>query len=145
MQTSSLLIVDDERDFVATLLKRMERRGLKCSVAFSGAEALGLVQNQDYRAVLLDMNLPDMDGNTVLRCIKKVKPDTPVLILTGYASVAKGQEGMAGGAACYLLKPVEFEMLHDKIRGMLRQKEKEFSGDAGGRTGNSNNETSEQS
>lgn len=119
MEKSSLLIVDDEKDFVATMSKRMQRKGVVCRTALTGGEALDLVRNQNFHAVLLDMNLPDMDGNTVLRRIKKMKPDTRVLILTGYASVAEGQEALALGASGYLLKPVEFEMLHEKILGML--------------------------
>lgn len=114
-QELSLLIVDDEEDFVTTMEKRLTRRGITCNTALTGAEAVERIRSRNFDAVLLDMKLPDMDGNTVLREIMSIRPDIRVLILTGHASVLAGEEGMTHGAADYLLKPVEFESLLQKI------------------------------
>lgn len=116
MHSPSLLIVDDEEDFVATMLKRLRRRRVACQAAHTGNEAIESVRTQDFDAVLLDMRLPDMDGNTVLREIKRIKPEIRVLILTGHASVVTGEKSLAAGAADYLLKPVELETLIAKLR-----------------------------
>jgi DNA-binding response OmpR family regulator len=115
MHPTNLLIVDDEQDFVATLLKRLQRRGIACRGALTGSEALDCFRQEYFDTVLLDMKLPDLDGNTVLRGIKKIRPATRVLILTGHASYSSGREGLSEGAADYLLKPVEFETLLEKL------------------------------
>ena len=71
-----VLVVDDEQEFVATLIKRLSNRGLACEGVYTGAEAIAAVQERDFEVVLLDMKLPDTDGNAVLREIKKLKPQT---------------------------------------------------------------------
>lgn len=128
MQNPNLLIVDDEKDFVLTMMKRLHRRGISCRGVFSGGEALKCIHQYDFDVVLLDMQLPDMDGNAVLREIIKAKPATRVFILTGHASIRAGQEGLAGGAVDYLLKPVEFEVLFEKL---FSGNEKQLRGSAG--------------
>lgn len=111
-----LLIVDDEEDFVASLTKRLRRRGVLCDGALNGKEALSRLRKQPSDVVLLDMLLPDLDGNTVLREIKRQWPHIEVIILTGHVSVAAGQESLRQGAADYLVKPVELETLLDRLR-----------------------------
>ncbi|MFZ5774531.1 MAG: response regulator [Thermodesulfobacteriota bacterium] len=110
-----LLIVDDEQDFVESLTKRLRRRGIICDGALNGTEALSRLRKQHSDVVLLDMLLPDLDGNTVLREIKRQWPAIEVIILTGHVSVAAGQESLRAGAADYLVKPVELETLLDKL------------------------------
>lgn len=111
----SVLVVDDEQEFIHTLLKRLARRGLECEGVFSGEEAVSRIRSRDFDVVLLDMKLPGMDGNSTLVEIKSIKPDLRVIILTGHASVNEGLEGMKNGAADYLMKPVEFESLFEKL------------------------------
>lgn len=115
MDDISVLIVDDEYDFVNTLLKRLNRKGLDCKGVFSGQSALEKFRERIFDVVLLDMKLADKDGNEVLKEIKKMSPDTQVIILSGYASARAGREGLGCGAFDYLLKPVEFETLIEKI------------------------------
>ena len=111
-----VLVVDDEREFVDTLVKRLGKRGLLCEGAYSGGEALAVVRDHDFDVVLLDMRLPDADGNEVLRAIKKIKPATQVVILTGHISTRDGVEGLDRGANSYLMKPVEFESLFESLQ-----------------------------
>jgi DNA-binding NtrC family response regulator len=113
MPVCSVLVVDDEKDFIHTLLKRLKRRGLECEGVFSGEEAIEKIKSRKFNIVLLDMKLPGMDGNSTLVEIKKIQPDTEVIILTGHASANDGITGMKNGAMDYLMKPVEFESLFE--------------------------------
>lgn len=112
----SVLVVDDEKDFVQTLIKRLHRRGVTCEGVFTGEEAVEKIKERKFDIVLLDMKLPGMDGNNTLIEIKKIRADTQVIILTGHASANEGLEGMKNGAIDYLMKPVEFESLYEKLR-----------------------------
>ncbi len=116
MDTFSVLVVDDEEDFVDTLVKRLTRRGLDCIGVYSGRKGIEICSKRDFDVVLLDMILDDMKGNEVLRELKKMNPETQVVILSGHASARAGREGLAEGASDYLLKPVEFESLFEKLR-----------------------------
>lgn len=117
-----VLVVDDEQEFVATLVKRLSRRGFTCSTAFTGTEAIELLRHTNIQVVLLDMKLPDIDGNEVLREIKKLKPETQVVILTGHISANAGMESLGDGAHDYLMKPVEFESLLESLQRAGRRK-----------------------
>lgn len=111
----SALVVDDEKDFVQTLIKRLHRRGVACEGVFTGEDAVEMIKKQKFDIVLLDMKLPAMDGNSTLIELKKIQADIQVIILTGHASANEGLEGMKNGAIDYLMKPVEFESLFEKL------------------------------
>ena len=138
MTTLRLLIVDDETDFIDSLTKRLRRRGIACDGAGSGAEALAKLAATPCDVVLLDMLLPDTNGNEVLRAIKRQWPHIRVIILTGHASVEAGRESLNRGAADYLMKPLKMETLFDKLTAHSgRPTESRYSKGAstGGRTG----------
>lgn len=113
--TLRVLVVDDEQEFVATLVKRLAKRGLACAAAFTGAEAIATLKETDFEVVLLDMKLPDADGNDVLREVKRLRPEIRVVILTGHISAQDGMTGLDEGASEYLMKPVEFESLLEAL------------------------------
>ena len=116
MDAFSILVVDDEEEFVATLVQRLRKRGWAGEGVLSGSAAITRVAADDFAVILLDMRLPDMDGGRVLREIKKIRPQSRVVILTGHASASEGEEGIKNGAFDYLLKPVEFETLLEKLQ-----------------------------
>ena len=116
-----VLVVDDEKDFVHTLIKRLRRRGVVCEGVFTGEEAVEKIKERKFDIVLLDMKLPAMDGNHTLIEIKKIRADTQVIILTGHASAHEGLEGMKNGAMDYLMKPVEFESLYEKLLNAVKR------------------------
>lgn len=116
MPMLSVLLVDDEKDFIHTLLKRLQRKGLECEGVFCGMDAIERIKARRFDAVLLDMKLPDMDGNAVLLEMRKVRPEVRVIILTGHASANDGREGLKNGAVDYLMKPLEFESLFEKLK-----------------------------
>jgi DNA-binding response OmpR family regulator len=116
MTEPSILIVDDEEEFVSTLVRRLRKRGWASEGVLTGSAAIAKVEANDYAVVLLDMRLPDMAGGRILQEIKKIRPTSRVVILTGHASASEGEEGLKNGAFDYLLKPVEFETLLEKLQ-----------------------------
>ncbi len=102
-----VLLVDDEKTMVKYLSRRLVKRGFEISVAYSGLSALDELKNSNFDVVLLDVLMPEMDGIETLREIKKIKPETEVIMLTGHASVEVGIEGMKAGAFNYIMKPFD--------------------------------------
>jgi len=107
----SVLVVDDEQDFVETLVKRMERRGFKVTGVGSGQEALLLLGKEHFDVVILDVMMPGMDGIETLREIKLAWPKIQVILLSGHGGEEMGIRGMAYGAYAYLLKPVALKTI----------------------------------
>ena len=110
-----VLLVDDEDEFVETLAERMRTRGMEVSTSNSGANALQLVDEEDFDVVVLDLKMPGIDGLEALKRIKHRRPDIQVVLLTGYASVANGVEAIKEGALEFLEKPVDLASLTDAI------------------------------
>jgi two-component system, OmpR family, response regulator len=110
-----VLVVDDEEDFATAVTERLIRRGFDASSALSGARALKLLEESRFDVVTLDLKMPGMDGLATLREIRKIDPRIPVILLTGHGTVSSGIEGMQGGAADFLQKPVTIEILGTAI------------------------------
>jgi DNA-binding NtrC family response regulator len=102
-----ILLVDDEKTMVKYLSKRLIKKGFEISIAYNGLEALEQVKAADFDVVLLDVLMPGMNGIDTLKEIKKIKPQTEVIMLTGHASVEAGIEGMKAGAFNYIMKPFD--------------------------------------
>ncbi len=116
MAESSVLVIDDEQEFVSTLVRRLRKRGWESEGVLTGGEAIRKIAAGGFSVALLDMRLPDMGGSDVLREIMKINPQVRVVILTGHASASEGEEGIRNGAFDYLIKPVEFETLLEKLQ-----------------------------
>lgn len=117
MPTTSVLLVDDEVPFVEAMTRRLTRRELVVSAAFSGVEALeALDSRKDTDVVILDVKMPGMSGIETLREIKKVRPLVEVILLTGHATVDSAIEGMRLGAFDYLMKPCDINQLLAKVQ-----------------------------
>ena len=110
-----ILLVDDEKTMVKYLSRRLIKRGFDVSVAYSGLSALEEIKKIDFDLVLLDVLMPEMDGIETLKEIKKIKPETEVIMLTGHASVEVGIEGMKSGAFNYIMKPFDPDELVKEI------------------------------
>lgn len=112
-----VLLVDDEKGFVDTMAKRLESRGFTVGAAYDGPGALAALDRGDifYDVVVLDVKMPGMDGNEVLRRIKAGHPLVEVVMLTGHATVASAIEGMKAGAFDYLMKPCGLDELLVRI------------------------------
>jgi len=111
-----LLLVDDEVEFLEPMKARLERRGISCFTAVSGAEALAILAASPVDCAVVDVKMPEMDGLELLRRLRRLHPGVPVVLLTGHASAELGVKGMELGAFEYLLKPVELDELLDTVR-----------------------------
>ena len=110
-----LLLVDDEKDFVNILSKRIKRRNIDVAKAFSGAEAIQALRGQEFDVAVLDLKMEDMDGIEVLKMLKIMDPKLAVIMLTGHGSAEAAEQGIKLGAFDYLTKPCELEDLLEKI------------------------------
>jgi DNA-binding NtrC family response regulator len=112
---SRILIVDDEREVLETLSQRLSIREYDVTTAFSGKEAIETLKVQNFDVVILDVLMPGMDGVETLREIKRMKPLTEVIMLTGNTTVEVAVEGMKLGAHDTLTKPCETKDLISKV------------------------------
>ena len=123
MMKPLVLLVDDEVPFVETMTKRLKKRDLVVNVAFSGQEALDILdKHRNTDVVILDVKMPGMDGIETLEKIKKSYPLTEVVMLTGHATVESAIEGMKKGAYDYLMKPCDIEQLMQKVEEATQKK-----------------------
>ncbi|MGD0826664.1 MAG: response regulator [Desulfobaccales bacterium] len=122
MEKFKVLIVDDELDFLETIVKRLRARNIEVSGVESGYLALEALDSSSPDVIILDVKMPGMDGIETLREIKKKKPLTEVIMLTGHASVESGIQGMQLGAFDYLMKPVALDELLEKVRQAYERK-----------------------
>ena len=122
MNEFKVLLVDDEEDFVHTLVKRLTKRKLDVRAALSGREALKAVTETSPDVVVLDVKMPDMDGIETLKQIKAIKSSIEVIMLTGHANVEVAIRGMELGAFDYLMKPIEIDELLYKLQDAYKKK-----------------------
>jgi two-component system OmpR family response regulator len=122
MDKFKVMIVDDEQDFLETIVKRLKARSIDVSGVASGYQALEALDSRDPDVIILDVKMPGMDGIETLREIKKKKPLTEVIMLTGHASVESGIQSMKLGAFDYVMKPVALDELLEKVRQAYERK-----------------------
>jgi DNA-binding NtrC family response regulator len=115
MSESTVLLVDDEEEFVDVLAERLEARGLTVDTAANGELALEKAGKRPFDAIVLDMAMPGMDGIQTLKGLLKINPDLQVILLTGRATLGQAVEAMKLGALDFLEKPVDIETLVAKI------------------------------
>lgn len=114
-----VLLVDDEDEMVTTLTERLQLRAIDADCVFSGKDAITLVREKMYDVVVLDMKMPGMSGLETMEQIQEIRPETKIIFLTGHGSVADCEASKKGGACSYLLKPVDIEVLIDKMHEAL--------------------------
>jgi DNA-binding NtrC family response regulator len=117
-----VLLVDDDEQFSQNLAERLALRDYDVTTCFSGADAVEKVKGFNFDVVILDVRMAGLNGIDVLREIKNIKPLTEVIMLTGYANVETGIEGMKLGAFDFLMKPCETSELVAKINNAYGRK-----------------------
>jgi two-component system OmpR family response regulator len=122
MEKFKVMIVDDELDFLETIVKRLKARNIEVNGVESGYKALEALEGLNPDVIILDVKMPGMDGIETLREIKKKSPLTEVIMLTGHASVESGIQGMQLGAFDYVMKPVALDELLEKVRQAYERK-----------------------
>ena len=114
-----ILLVDDEKGFVDVISKRMSKRNIEVTRAYSGTEALQALRKKDFDVTVLDLKMEDMDGIELLKIFKKIAPQLPVIMLTGHGSEEAARDGIQLGALDYLTKPCDFDELISKIQEVV--------------------------
>jgi len=120
--SEKVLLVDDEKEFLEAMSERMQARGMDVSTASSAKEAFDLIEKESFDAIVLDFQMPAMDGIEALKSIKSKRPESQIILLSGYATVEKSVEAMKIGAADFLEKPADLEKLEEKIKQAKAQK-----------------------
>ncbi|MBU0973527.1 MAG: response regulator [Proteobacteria bacterium] len=110
-----ILMVDDEKRFRDTTKKILSKKGFDTILAENGEDALGKIA-QEPDVVILDIKMPGMDGHETLKKIKKMKPELPVIMLTGHGEKPSARQALVEGAFDYLAKPCDIDLLAEKIK-----------------------------
>ena len=116
-----LLLVEDEKLLSKSIAKGLTMLGYAVDCAYDGEEALSLYDINEYDLMILDLNLPKLDGMEVLRRIRAQDADFRILILSARNSLDDKITGLDSGSNDYLTKPFEFAELEARIRSLLRR------------------------
>jgi two-component system OmpR family response regulator len=122
MKRAKVLIVDDEVAFADNIAKLISKRGYEVTAVYNGQSAVEAVDEFDFDIIILDLKMPGLDGLATLKLIKGKRPGVEVIILTGHGSMESGIDGIQLGAFDFIMKPVRFEDLHEKIRQAYQRK-----------------------
>jgi DNA-binding NtrC family response regulator len=114
--TEKVLLIDDEVDFLENLSERMRVRGMDVSTAQTTDNAIDAVESAEYDAIVLDLQMPGMNGIDMLKVIKERHPEMQVILLTGQATLEAGIEAMKLGAMDFMEKPADINSLTEKIK-----------------------------
>ena len=118
--TANVLIVDDEKNIRTTLARSLELEGYRCDTADSVASAVDLFQSQPCDVALLDVQLPDGSGLDVLVQWRRIRPDVPVVVMSGHGTIEMALEAVKKGAHDFLEKPISLDKLLLTLRIALQ-------------------------
>lgn len=116
-----LLIVEDEKDVASAICRILSRNGYSVDLASNGKQALDMVEVNDYDLMILDLNLPDLDGLEICRCTRTSHSGLLILILTARDKLEDIVKGLDAGADDYLTKPFQLAEIMARIRALLRR------------------------
>lgn len=116
-----ILIVEDERKIADTLKFGLNEKGFDVDVAYDGNLGYRLFSSNDYDIIILDINLPGMNGYDLCKAIRSKNQSVPVLMLTSMRALNDKIEGYNAGADDYMVKPFEFKELVLKISSLLKR------------------------
>ncbi|MFC4603448.1 response regulator transcription factor [Rhodococcus kronopolitis] len=119
---ATVLVVDDDRDVLLSLRRGLSLSGFEILTAANGAEALSAVADRSPDAIVLDMNMPVLDGASVVTALRAMGNDIPICVLSARSSVDDRIAGLEAGADDYLVKPFVLAELVARIRAMLRRR-----------------------
>jgi two-component system, OmpR family, response regulator MprA len=123
-----ILVVDDDLAVCRSIDRALRLEGYEVDTVASGVEALEAVTSNSPDALVLDLQLPDLDGLAVCRRIRDAGNDTPILMLTARHGIDDRVQGLDAGADDYLVKPFALEELLARLRALLRRR---FEGEGG--------------
>ena len=114
--SEKVLLIDDEADFLKSLSERMTLRGMDVSTAETPESAINTLESGEFDAIVLDLQMPGMDGIEVLKYIKTQHSEMQVILLSGHATLEKGIQAMKLGAMDFMEKPADIDALTEKIK-----------------------------
>lgn len=117
-----LLVVEDERALCESIAKGLRLDGYEVDTAFDGEGAMEIISTDSYDLIILDLNLPGMDGLDILKNMRASDNETNVLILSARGGLSDKIEGLDSGANDYLCKPFHFEELEARVRSLTRRR-----------------------
>ena len=121
MQDIQILIVEDEKKIADSLSQGLRENSFQTQVAYDGNLGLSLFKGGVFQLVILDINLPRLNGYDLCRMIRDINPAIPVIMLTAMSSVDNKIEGFDAGADDYILKPFDFRELLVRVRALLKR------------------------
>lgn len=117
-----LLIIEDEKDLAWPLKQTLEKQGFAVDYAQDGQTGLNLAKLNDYDCILLDLNLPELDGISVAKELRQKNKNMPIIMLTARSQIYNKLEGFATGADDYITKPFDLLELLARIRAVIKRK-----------------------
>lgn len=122
-----IIIVEDNEKLANAIAYRLRDRGHAADVLTDGAIAKDFLASEEADLVVLDINLPGMDGLELLRILRRRGDGTPVILLTARAETSERVEGLDAGADDYLVKPFEMDELEARIRALSRRRHLDYA------------------
>ncbi|SNS42236.1 response regulator transcription factor [Rhodococcoides kyotonense] len=119
---ATVLVVDDDEDVLSSLQRGLRLSGFTVITAPDGAAALGVVSGQSPDVVVLDINMPVLDGVSVVKALRAMGNDIPICVLSARSSVDDRISGLESGADDYLTKPFVLAELVARVNAMLRRR-----------------------
>ncbi len=117
----NILIVEDERKIAESLKQGLEESGYEVLIAYDGIMGEKMVNNYSFNLILLDINLPGINGIDLCKKIRQKDKNIPILMLTTFGSINDKVDGFDAGADDYLVKPFSFDELIARIRALMRR------------------------
>ncbi len=118
---SSILLIEDNRDYAATLSANLEREGYDVAVAANGVDGLAMAKRDEPDLIILDLMLPAMSGFTVLQRLRDEGREAPVLIMTALGTEEEKLRGFGLGADDYVVKPCGLLEILARVRALLKR------------------------
>ena len=125
--TSSIIVIDDEKRMCDSLSTLLQGEGHQVAGFQRPSEALEVLRDRKVDLVITDIKMPEMDGLDILRAVRQIDEGIPVILLTGYGSLASALEAIGEGAYDYLLKPVDFDRLELSVNRALERRHAELA------------------
>ncbi|WP_426360156.1 response regulator transcription factor [Pseudocolwellia sp. HL-MZ19] len=123
----NVLLVEDDIDLASTVVDYLEIEGISCDHASNGLQGLALFEANTYQVVLLDLNLPRLDGLSICQKVRSDGNETPILMLTARDSLGDKAAGFSAGTDDYLVKPFEIEELLMRVIALSTRKSGQVS------------------
>jgi len=121
MSVPKILIIEDEPKVASFIKKGLEENQYEAQIAYDGAIGIKMALQEKYNAIILDINLPMINGYEVCRKIRQHEPNIPILMLTALGTTEDKLTGFDSGADDYLVKPFEFRELLARIKALLKR------------------------